>query len=72
MLSTKQWRYTVWPTDVIKVVFRICSMLNLGASNVLAELVGDASRDVGLCRFLYNLNAKTSSMSVGIRHKRQI
>ena len=62
MLSTKQCRYTVCPTDVIKVVLRICSMLNLGASSVLDGFVGDDSMEVGLCRSLYNLNAETSSM----------
>ena len=72
MLSTKQWRYTVWPTDVIKVVFRICSILKLGASNVSDGFVGVACAEAGLCTSLYDLNAETSSVRVKIRHKRQI
>ena len=60
MLSTRQWRYTVWPTDVIKVVFRICSMLNLGASNAWDGFAGDGWGGNGSFRSIYNLNSETS------------
>ena len=58
---------------MIKVVFRICSILKLGASNVFDGFVGGlCTSEAGLCTSLYNLNAETSSVRVKIRHKRQI